>query len=327
MPENYKIYQNVIIPQCKINLKKRLVQSGFFDINEKIIPGTELKFIDRLTPTQRINKKRLANPQPVQGEAVFLGLLRAHYGHFLLDSLAWLWILNEFPLHNRTGIFQVTNHDTIENPEYIKLVMDAFGITTQNTLLTTKPLIVEKVIVPEAQYNPFEFRAKKAYKQVYNRIANHVFNNGIYDDIKNEGMYYLSRKKLPTDQKKYRPCVNESAIEEMMTKFGFDIIYPEHIPFERQIVMYTRAKCIVGFEGSALHNAVFMKPDTSVISIGSFRKKQEIHPAQAVCNFISGVKGFTIPFSGQLLKEETQEFEFDLKHLEEQMCLVLKIKD
>lgn len=45
---------------------------------------------------------------------------------------------------------------------------------------------------------------------------------------------------------------------------GYEIVYPETMPFDAQIQLFAQAKVILGEYGSALHNSVFSRPGTVI---------------------------------------------------------------
>ena len=63
---------------------------------------------------------------------------------------------------------------------------------------------------------------------------------------------YLSRRQTAT-----RPLVNEDLLIERLRQRGFEIVLPERLSFLEQVVVFARAKIIVGVHGAAFSNLVF----------------------------------------------------------------------
>jgi hypothetical protein len=53
--------------------------------------------------------------------------------------------------------------------------------------------------------------------------------------------------------------VENKAVEALFRRHGFTVIYPEHVPVERQIAMFGNASLIVGCSGSNMFNIAFLK--------------------------------------------------------------------
>jgi capsular polysaccharide biosynthesis protein len=57
-----------------------------------------------------------------------------------------------------------------------------------------------------------------------------------------------------------RGIVNQAAIEKFLLKNDFVIIYPERLPFIEQVRYFANADVIIGINGAALTNLIFVKP-------------------------------------------------------------------
>jgi hypothetical protein len=52
------------------------------------------------------------------------------------------------------------------------------------------------------------------------------------------------------------------------TEFGFEVVFPEQLPWPDQVALFMDAEAIVGEFGSGLHAAMFSRPGTRIVSIG-----------------------------------------------------------
>jgi len=63
---------------------------------------------------------------------------------------------------------------------------------------------------------------------------------------------------------------------------------------------------VCGLSGSALHQCVFMRPDTRLLEIGDARSRSHVHPMQELCNSLSDCTAEFLPFRGLVLNRETR---------------------
>lgn len=73
---------------------------------------------------------------------------------------------------------------------------------------------------------------------------------------------YLSREGVS-----YRKVVNEDALMDFLTKYGFSCINPSRLNVLDQIATLAAARVVISPHGAALTNAIFMLPESSVIEI------------------------------------------------------------
>ena len=67
---------------------------------------------------------------------------------------------------------------------------------------------------------------------------------------------------LARPESNHRKLVNSSQIEAIARGRGFEIVYPERMPFAKQAEMLAEANAVVGPEGSAMFLAYYMRPGT-----------------------------------------------------------------
>jgi tetratricopeptide (TPR) repeat protein/capsular polysaccharide biosynthesis protein len=75
---------------------------------------------------------------------------------------------------------------------------------------------------------------------------------------------YISRAKA-----KYRKIFNESAVIDILAKYGFISVALESMSFLEQVALFANAKAIVAPHGSGLTNLIFCNSDTKVVEIFS----------------------------------------------------------
>jgi len=73
---------------------------------------------------------------------------------------------------------------------------------------------------------------------------------------------YVSRARQKT-----RRLYNEDEFVKTIKKFGFEIVYFEHMSFKEQVYLMNETAILIGAHGANLANALFMQPTTTLIEI------------------------------------------------------------
>jgi hypothetical protein len=81
---------------------------------------------------------------------------------------------------------------------------------------------------------------------------------------------YLSRSKLPMPHR----LTNAGEIDAEAEALGFEVVHPESLSFLEQVRLYDSTTLLMGEAASALHNAIFCRPGTPVISLNAFSNLQ-----------------------------------------------------
>lgn len=61
--------------------------------------------------------------------------------------------------------------------------------------------------------------------------------------------------------------MGEKSIEKLFQSYGYEVIHPEALDIEEQVVMIANAKIIATTEGSIAHSLIFASPGTEVVLI------------------------------------------------------------
>lgn len=247
----------------------------------------------------------------IRGKSLYLGHYTGHYGHFLLESLSRLWALGNRSL-TEAGYDRVVFHPFLHKTPRVrtfspaKISFACYGISEDRLLLINQPTVFEHLTVPEPLLE-INHRVDPTLADVYENIAQYCLSlNSSRPDLicrlsgwSDSGplKLYVSRRRA----RGYHPMINEPAVESMFRDLGFKILHPERWRFEQQIALFRRADVLAGVEGSALHNSVFMRAGTRVISIGTPREPSGDILNQRLCNSLSGVSSTSIPFVGQVV--------------------------
>ncbi len=202
----------------------------------------------------------LAENEPIvdlPGHHLFAGHFRRHFGHFLVESTARLWALDQEPSVDSI-LYLPYRGDTDRGIDTHDDFFALLGITAPRRVYAGV-LRVEELIVPELGFGWGDrYAGSPAYR---------AFIQGRLAHIKAQGSdrLYISRAKLRPER---GGVLGEPLIEAALSEAGFEVFYPERHPVAVQIARYKAARQIVALDGSALHLAAFVvQPQTRVAMI------------------------------------------------------------
>lgn len=289
-------YSNAVatITACDTSTTPHLLSGCLYDQNGKIISLSERYSGHYGDYYKNKNPEYIHSPDiksVLPGRSIYLGHLMPHYGHFITETLSSFWTLLDNsdyenfvfqPFHGYRGI-----------PGFAKAFFEIFAINKDKVFIIDSPTKFETIVVPERL-----LELNKQAKQGYERIFRHIREST--NRSNHPSKIYLSRTKN-SFKKINRSIINELLIENEIQRRGFHVAYPEEITLNEQLAMYANADCVVGFSGTALHNCLFMKPNATLVEIGDARSGNNSHDMQAICDQVSGIKKFYIPFDGTVV--------------------------
>jgi len=193
-----------------------------------------------------------------KGTTIYGGWIFPHYGHFLTETLSRIHAISAYP--NSKVIFDVFDGHEVRtlNKPWAQQLLAAVGVERERILFSTERRVFEKIIFPSQSLilhrGVSTLEQKKIWASLEPRRSNAVPFRKIY----------ISRSRL---QQNKRPLINEVELEKLLSFHGFEIIYPERMTVYEQIKVLSEADLLVGPSGTAIHNCVFMKEGTRVISL------------------------------------------------------------
>lgn len=246
-------------------------EGGVCDENGNFVAGITRNLKN---PSTNLSCSRSYQPPkyvPVRHETViFGGILYAHFGHLITDSLTRLWWFADHPDTSYKLVFL----DTPSLAGGFKLynILEAAGITRDRMEIITEPVQFDKIIVPqEALYLHTNYRngVEKIYQYVSSRVI-----PGTHKKI------YLSTAMLGEDH----TSINENYYEDFYRRRGYEIVYPEQIPFTEQVSLMAGAEEVVCTGGTLVHLCSFCRPGTRVVVLNRCQEKVNMVPLLQGCN-------------------------------------------
>ncbi|HEY7522031.1 MAG TPA: glycosyltransferase family 61 protein [Candidatus Limnocylindrales bacterium] len=226
-------------------------------------------------PTVRIERAEV-----LRGRGLYLGNVYSHYGHFITEGLGTLW-----PVARGERFDYFAAHPFIfanTQPDFLVQAFRRLGIDIDRVHVLRRPTLFDDIVVPERAWQA-SVSVNLAFRDVVDRIRRH--GEG---DLK----VYLSRDRIAK-----RPIANEIDVATAFERRGFTVVRPEELSFAEQLELYARASVIAGFAGSQLHNLLFARSGTVVISIGDGLRRP-LMPNQVLCNAIRESTAIVVDFKG-----------------------------
>lgn len=205
-------------------------------------------------------------------EVVYIGFLRGHWGHFLVDSSVRLWALDLPECVGKRILVKIEGMEEFYSKLFTLLHVDQSRILQLN-----KGARFRKVLVPELSYFPGKYITKD-FLTPFKKISDNIFmNKAVYEKI------YLSRVHFAKGKKE----LGEELIQKIFEENGFHILYPEELSYEEQVWYYKNCKKMVTTNGTIAHNVVYADKDVELTILKRF-EEDNIH--QDAINNVMSVK-------------------------------------
>ncbi len=240
---------------------------GLFDNNLKPIPQAVSRrdrqiWLSKPLANQAIDVGRL--PQ-IQSDKpyFFIGDVKDHFGHFLLESTSRLWPLLYLPPAFAGQYLYCSKNRSpavLEKP-FIKEIFACFSLSPQDFVAYQQPCRIKNVFVAAPAFE-IRLQGRPIFRQSMQHVGNTLAGN--LSEINNTNLtpVYLSKSKLVGGVSR---IINEVAIEESLRRKGVDIWHPETVGLAEQVRELSRRKYIMGSVGSAFHTLLCC-PGGKVIS-------------------------------------------------------------
>lgn len=244
-----------------------------FGKEEYSIPETPMKFDD--------SKVDYYNE-----EVIYIGFLRGHWGHFMVDSSVRLWALERPECADKRILVTIEGMAEFYNKLFMYLKIDKSRILQLDGTVKFR-----KVLVPELSYFPGKYVSKE-FLTPYKKVANSVY----LDKPKYEKIY-LSRVHFAKGKKE----LGEKQIEVIFEMNGYHILYPEELSYEEQVWYYKNCKIMATTNGTIAHNIVYADDGSKLIILNRY-KEDNIHQ-----NAINLIKDLDVKYIDAYYRNSNRE--------------------
>jgi hypothetical protein len=203
----------------------------------------------------------LLEPAIADGEAVLLtGPGFNVYGHWLVDFLPQLYLLNHFGIDHTTC--RVLVPDTL--PEYGAAWLELAGVARSNLVRfsSVSGNHIPRVIVPTLLRT--NSRCSEIFGAAIRFVMQQIRSRNPVPTRRASSRIYVSRSRFPF---KKRELINREEIEGEAVSAGYTIFHPEEYSLLDQMETFAAADVLVGEYGSALHGSVFARPGIPICAL------------------------------------------------------------
>ena len=186
---------------------------------------------------------------------IYLGFIRNHWGHFLLDCSTRLWYAKSHP--NFKCVFCVKLGESFSPIENIDRFLELYGIKKNRILYVNSAQRFRNIIVPKPSYCTNTYYSDQ-FLNMFDDVASGV---DLEAYPKHEKIYFTRRKFRKAVTTEY----GENFITDILSYNGFTIVSPENCSLDEQIAFIRNSNLVSTINGTIAHNMLFA------------RKGQEIH--------------------------------------------------
>ncbi|MGC1497020.1 MAG: FkbM family methyltransferase [Sulfitobacter sp.] len=221
-----------------------------------------------------------------KGTWIWGGLLWMHFGHFLVESTARLWALDNLDEPIEGVLFAPKRPRN--GSEVLEFQHEFMGLMAGDPQLVCldAPTRVERLIVPGQGFGLGSMiEGTQNYRDA---IARNFAKN-----IKADGpdKIYISRSKLPSGRGN---LIGEAELEAHLEADGYTIFHPEKHDLTSQITTYKAARHIIAAEGSALHLLAMVAQADQEVAIVVRRPSSATEQLEKHLMAFAGIKAVTL---------------------------------
>jgi capsular polysaccharide biosynthesis protein len=183
-----------------------------------------------------------------------------HFGHVLTEQLSRLWgwaaakerhpdlrvLVGRRPRHDRALPFE-------------RAILASFGIPESDIVLFDKPVRVERLVAATPMFSMPHYVSPRI-APIWDTVG-----RAVGPQAEHEGP--LPRRFFCGRERATRRCHNEVDVERRFVEAGFEVVFPEHLPFASQVAMFQNAEVVAGYAGSALFTLTFCAQPKRVLMI------------------------------------------------------------
>ncbi|AZN40332.1 glycosyltransferase family 61 protein [Paenibacillus albus] len=184
-----------------------------------------------------------------------------NYYHWMYDVLPRIYLLS----CSRIPVDKYIVSENLQPFQYETLGM--LGITADRLIYSNKQTHIEaeRLIAPSIGFGQ---------KWVYHFLRSEFLSQ----EPRPSRRLYISRGHSVG-----RTLTNEEEVIQFLQSYGFETVYPEHLPVKEQIKLFSEAAYVISPTGSALTNLTFCSSQTKVLEF--FSPHFIVHDIKRICDY------------------------------------------
>lgn len=184
-----------------------------------------------------------------------------HFGHVMTEvvSRLWGWDVARQELPDLRVLLHLKPKSR-KDPSLERALFVAYGIPEDRIVWVNEPVWVDSVVSATPMWhNAPPHYAHPDIVETWDRIGSGL-TRGLAD-VPTSDRIFVSRGSGAL----FRPCRNIEAVEAYFRDRGYEVIYPERLPLGHQARLFSAARVIAGFGGSAMFNLMHAREPERVI--------------------------------------------------------------
>ena len=212
---------------------------------------------------------------PFRNETVIhTGVLMGVWGHFITDSLRLLWFLNTLDYREKFSQCQLIclqgSSFAARYSENHRRLLEILGVNTLMLVQITEPTKYERVILPD---ECFFMSKNRKYATATQR--KHFFTSeyvGIIDSVRafaGRNTENFTPERIYYSYSSYAggKTFGEDKLERYFASKGYEIVHPESLSIDEQLIMLAGCRSFASTIGSCSHNIIFLPDNAEAILI------------------------------------------------------------
>ncbi|RWY48329.1 glycosyltransferase family 61 protein [Mucilaginibacter gilvus] len=297
-----------------------VTNTGFCMNNRGLIKDCHHQFPHQLTNYQNEAAQYYYNVVDDPGQLIELDDQRTYllihhpwfnYFHWITESIFRLWSVRK-----KNNDLVLILPESYQHVDFIMGSLAPFELKNIYFIPSGKSLMVKTLCLPPVKRicDSFDARQLKSVRKFYTEYVLQI-NDSV--ELPGEKLY-ISRELASR-----RKITNEKAIQEVVTKYGFTVFYPERFSFLKQVAIFAKIKFLIGTHGSGLTNILFMPENSSVLELHKNKTNELDHPSPLFWYMSNGLK---INYFHQLCETDGPEDYFEGNYLVDTVLLEKNLK-
>lgn len=239
--------------------------SGIADIKDGVNPD---QIMTAVYGAKRALVEEPAETRTLDAGLMMFGLQSKNYGHWLLEFVPRMLWYND-PACPTDFPICIDDHMPETHRQIVELLDERDRPILPLSAQATR--FRELGLAPVPTFFPFDSRpGMPVYDAIWPMDVLGAMRRAVLDRLAARGVDLRpSGRKIVLSRRGFaqRQLLNEAEIIEVLTRQGFEVVYPEKLSFTEQVALYHTADTIVGSASSALTNCIFCNPNAQVVAL------------------------------------------------------------
>jgi capsular polysaccharide biosynthesis protein len=204
--------------------------------------------------------------------------MSGHFGHTMTETVSklWGWDRAKEADPSLRAIYRMPHPEF--SPTVERALFTAFGIDDTDIEWVHDDVQVESYVWSSYLWqNLTRYHFHPRVKETWSRLR-----EGLVESRPVDRRIFVSRKSTEAN----RACLNLDEVEAHFSALGFEIVYPETLPFAEQASTFGSARIVAGFAGSGMFSMMFAErlDGVLVLSHDSYTARNEFLYATALAD-------------------------------------------